>query len=67
MHNLKDAQMNLQCNLIQDIMFYEFDLGYRVLEAIKIISYTKGEYAVDHSWVTRVFKRFHFGCTNFDD
>ena len=55
---LKAAQMNKQCSLIQKFMLYEFELGSNTVEASKNICCTKGKGSVDHSTVTRCFKKF---------
>ena len=39
-------------------MIYEFDLGHNSGESIKNIYSAKDEGAVDHSTVTRLFKKF---------
>ena len=35
--DLKAAKMNMQSSLIQDLMVYEFKLGYNAVEATKSI------------------------------
>ena len=54
---LKAALMNAQCNLIGKPMLYEFKLGHNAVEAAKNISYIKSKGSVDHSTVTRWFKK----------
>ena len=46
---------------------YEFELGHNATEANKNICCTKGEGAVDHSTVTRLFKKFHSGGKNLNN
>ena len=46
--------MNMQCSLIQELMFYEFKLGSNAAQATKIICCVKGESAVDHNVVHMV-------------
>ena len=41
--NLKAAQMNMQCSLIQEFMLYKFEMGCSVTEATKNICCAKGE------------------------
>ena len=48
-------------------MLYKFKLDYNALEATKIIFCMKGESTVDHSTVTRSFKKFCSGYKNIDD
>ena len=59
--------MNVQRNLIRELILYEFELGHKAAEATKNIRCAKGEDAVDHSTVTRWFKKFRSGCKNLDD
>ena len=33
--NLKDAEMSVQCSLIQELVLYEFKLGHYAMEGIK--------------------------------
>ena len=33
MCDFKATQMNVQCDLIQDLMFYEFEQGHNTIEA----------------------------------
>ena len=49
MYDLKATQMNMQCRLIQELMLYEFELGYNTVEANKNLC--KGEGTVDHNTV----------------
>ena len=52
MHDLKTAQMNMQCRLIWELTFYEFKLGHNIMETNKIICYAKDNDAIDLSTVT---------------
>ena len=46
-------------------MLYKFELDHNtVVETTKNICYIKGEGAIDHSTVTRWFKKFFLGCKN---
>ena len=47
-------------------MLSEFELGYNFTKATKNICCAKSEEAVDHSVVTRWFKKFYLGCKNLD-
>ena len=47
--DLKAAQMNVQCSLIQELMLDKFELGYNATEVTKKIYYAKDEGAVDRS------------------
>ena len=49
MCDLKATQMNVQCTLIQELIFYEFDLGYNAVKVTYKICCVKGEDAVDQS------------------
>ena len=53
MYDLKTAQINMLCCLIQELMIYEFELGHNATEATKNICCAKGDGAVDHSIETR--------------
>ena len=64
---LKVAQINVQCSLIQELMFYEFRLDHSITEATKNICGAKGEGAVDYSTITRLFKKFQSCCKNIDN
>ena len=48
-------------------MLYKFRWGYNVTEATKSIYWLKGEGIVDHSTVTRSFKKFSLGCKKPND
>ena len=50
-----------------ELMLYEFEPDYKAVEAIKNIYCPKREDAVDHSRVTRWFKKFHSGYKNIND
>ena len=43
-------------------MLYGFKLSHNTAEVTKNICYAKDEGAVDHSTVTKWFKKFHSGC-----
>ena len=45
--------MNVQHILIQELMLYEFELGYNAVEATRHICCANDEGTVDHSQVTR--------------
>ena len=53
MCDLKTKQLNVQYSYIQELMLYEFELGYNTVEATKNICCVKGEGAADYSTVTR--------------
>ena len=59
--------MNAQYSWIQEFMLCEFDQGHNAMEATKNICCTKSEGAVNHSTVSRWFKKFCKGCKNLDD
>ena len=64
---MKAAQINKQHSLIQELILYEFKLGYNVIETTKNI-YTKLEGVVDYNTVTRLLKSILFtGCKDPDD
>ena len=48
-------------------MIYEFGLGRNAMETTKNIWCAKDEGTVDHSTVTRWFKKFHSGCKNLNN
>ena len=50
--------MSVKCSLIQKLMFYKFKLGYNATEVAKNFGCAKDEGAVNHSIVTRWFKKF---------
>ena len=60
--DLKATQINKQLNLIQKLMLYVFKLNHNAMEATKNICSVKGESTVDHSIVTRWFKKFCLDC-----
>ena len=49
------------------MMFYEFELVHNTKEVTKNFSCAKGEGVVDHSTVTRWFKKFHSSGKNIDN
>ena len=57
----------MQHSLIQEFVFYEFELDHNTAEAIKNICCVKGEGAVDHSITTRWLKKFNSSYKNLDD
>ena len=57
-YDLKVTQMNVQCSLIQELILYKFEVGHNATEETKNISCGKIEVAVDHSTITRWFKKF---------
>ena len=67
MSNLKTAQMNGKCRLIQKFMHYKFELGQNATEATKNICCIKDEDTVDYSTVIRWFKLFCSGSKNLDN
>ena len=56
MCDLKATQMNMECSLIQELMYYKFKQGYNPTEASKNIC-VKGEGTVNHITVTRGLKK----------
>ena len=61
---MKTAQINVQRNsLIQEFMFYEFELGHDTEEATKNIFVGK----VKVQCSKQMFQKFCLGCENFDD
>ena len=48
-------------------MLYKFELGYNTVEVIKKICCSKSKGSVDHSSVTRWFKKFCNECKNIDN
>ena len=48
-------------------MLYEFDEGHNTAEAIKNISCTKSEGAIDHRTVIRWPKKYCLGCKTLDN
>ena len=57
--------MNLQRSLNHELTLYKFELGHNTTETTKN-KCAKGEGTVDHSTVTRRFKKFSSGCKNLD-
>ena len=58
MCDFKAAQMNIRHSLIRELMLYNFELGHNTTETTKNICCVKGKSTIDHSTVTRWFKRF---------
>ena len=48
-------------------MVYEIKLGHNIVETTKNICCAKGEGAVDHSIVSRWFKKFCSDCKNLNN
>ena len=48
-------------------MLYEFKLYPNAMEGSKNICYAKGESTVNHSTVTRLFKKVLWCCKNLDN
>ena len=67
MCNLKSSQMNVQYSLIQELRLYKFELGHNTTESTKNICCAKDEGAIDHSAVTRWFKKFYLGFKNLNN
>ena len=63
-HNLESPEMNVQHSLIRELMHYEFELSWNAVEATKK-HYTKK--SLDHSTVSRLFKKSSIDCKNLDD
>ena len=60
MWDLKSTQINVRCRLIQELMFYEFKLANNTINTTQNFCYAKDGSRVDHSTVTKWFKKFHF-------
>ena len=60
--DLRATQMNVKCSLIWEPMLYPFQMGPNATESTKNICCAKREGTVDHSTVSRWFKKFHSGC-----
>ena len=67
MWDLKAAQMNLHFSLIWELIVYAFKLCHNAVKATKILCGTKDKIAIDHSTVTRWFKKFCSGFQNLDN
>ena len=63
--DLKATQMNMQHSLIQEHAL-QIQTGHNVMEATKNVCCVKGEATVDHSTVTRLFKKLHSDCKPLD-
>ena len=48
-------------------MLYEFELSNNAIEPTKSMRYAKDKGAVDHSTVTRWFKKFSLGCKKLNN
>ena len=55
--DLKDAEVNVQSNLIRDLILYEFELSHNTLKATKNICDVKSKGVIDYSTVTRKLKK----------
>ena len=49
------------------MFLHKFELNYNTIEATENICCTKDEDTVDHSTVTRQFKKFRSVCKNLDN
>ena len=58
MHDLKAAQMNMQCDLFCEFVLYKSKMIHNAMEVIRNICCTKDDDAVNHSTITRWFKKF---------
>ena len=56
--DLKAEQMNVQHNLIQEHMLCKFQQCHKIAKVTKNIYCMKSEGVVNHSMVTRLFKKF---------
>ena len=65
--NNEAALMNNKSSLIREHLLYEFEVDFNAAEASKKIGVTQREDAVDHSTLSRWFKKFHLSCKNVDD
>ena len=59
--------MNVQRNLIQELMIYEFEPDHNAMEETKNICCAKDESAVNHRTVTRWLKKFYAGSKNLEN
>ena len=66
MCDLKAEQINVQCNLIQELLLYKFELHHNAVEVTKNIYCAKAEGTVNHTKVTKWHKNFRLGCKNLD-
>ena len=64
---LKATQINVQYCRIHKHMLYKSEVYHNAMEARKDICCVKGEWAIDHSTVTRWLKKIRSGCKYFDD
>ena len=65
--DLKAIQINMQHGLIRELMLHKFEQSHNTAEATENIYCAKGQGAVDHTTVTRWFKKFHLGCKNLNN
>ena len=61
LYDLKAAQMNVQCSLIREIIFYLFKQDHKVAEGAKNIDCIKGDA------ITRWFKKFRSDYNKLDN
>ena len=59
--DLLATQMNMLCNIVQELMLYKFKLSHNT------ICCEKGEDAVGHRVVTRWFQKFCLVCKNLNN
>ena len=59
--------MNMQHSLIWEFMLYKLELDINTAEITKNNCCVKSENEVDHSTVTRWFKKFHIACRDIDN
>ena len=57
----------MQGSLIWELMLFKFKLSHNTIAATKNICCDKREGTVDHSTVTRWFKKYCLGCKNLDN
>ena len=57
----------MQRNQIQELLLFEFEVGYNTTEANRNICCVKGEGGVDGSIENKWLKKFRSGFKNLDD
>ena len=65
--DLKAVQKNMQYSLIWELILYKFQLDHDTMEATKNICYTKDNGTVNYFTITRLFKKFCWGCKNLNN
>ena len=65
--DLRATQMNVQRCLIRELIPYEFEQGHNSAKSIINVCCTKNEGAVDHSTVSRLFKKCCSDCKDLDN